>query len=114
MRYHPLLHYWKLHTGIDIGVAFGTPVHAAASGTVIESYYNIAYGNRIVVSHGYIDGHHLVTTYNHLSQRYASVGEHVDRGETVGLVGSTGWSTGPHLHFEVMVDGQYRNPLDWL
>jgi murein DD-endopeptidase MepM/ murein hydrolase activator NlpD len=114
MRFHPILHYWKMHTGIDIGVPLGDPVHAAAGGTVIESYYNSAYGNRVVVSHGYINGHHLVTTYNHLSQRYASLGEHVDRGETIGLVGSTGWSTGPHLHFEVMVDGSYRDPMGWL
>jgi murein DD-endopeptidase MepM/ murein hydrolase activator NlpD len=114
MRFHPILHYWKMHTGVDIGVPFGDPVRAAASGTVIESYFNTAYGNRIAVSHGYINGHHLVTTYNHLSVRFAGLGERVTRGEVIGRVGSTGWSTGPHLHFEVMVDGSYRDPMGWL
>ena len=114
MRFHPILHYWKMHTGIDIGVPLGDPVRAAAAGTVIESYYNSAYGNRIAVSHGYVNGRHLVTTYNHLSVRYAGLGERVARGELIGRVGSTGWSTGPHLHFEVMVDGAYRDPMGWL
>jgi murein DD-endopeptidase MepM/ murein hydrolase activator NlpD len=114
MRFHPILHYWKLHTGIDIGAPLGDPVRAAAAGTVIESYYNSAYGNRIAVSHGYVNGRHLVTTYNHLSVRFAGLGERVTRGEVIGRVGSTGWSTGPHLHFEVMVDGVYRDPMGWL
>jgi murein DD-endopeptidase MepM/ murein hydrolase activator NlpD len=114
MRFHPILHYWKMHTGIDIGAPLGDPVRAAASGTVIESYYNSAYGNRIAVSHGYVNGRHLVTTYNHLSVRFAGLGERVTRGEVIGRVGSTGWSTGPHLHFEVMVDGVYRDPMGWL
>jgi murein DD-endopeptidase MepM/ murein hydrolase activator NlpD len=114
MRFHPILKYWKMHTGIDIGVPLGDPVRAAAGGRVIQSYYNSAYGNRIVVSHGYVNGRYLVTTYNHLSTRLAGVGESVGRGEIIGRVGSTGWSTGPHLHFEVMVDGQYRDPVAWL
>jgi murein DD-endopeptidase MepM/ murein hydrolase activator NlpD len=114
MRFHPILHYWKMHTGVDIGVPFGYPVRAAAAGTVIESYYNTAYGNRIAVSHGYLNGRYLVTTYNHMSVRFVGLGERVARGEVIGRVGSTGYSTGPHLHFEVMVNGTYRDPMGWL
>jgi murein DD-endopeptidase MepM/ murein hydrolase activator NlpD len=111
MRYHPVLGYKKLHTGTDFGVPSGTTVRAARGGTVIQSYFNGAYGNRVVVDHGYVNGVYLVTTYNHLSRRSSYVGEHVSRGEVVGRSGNTGWSTGPHLHFEVMVNGDFVNPM---
>jgi murein DD-endopeptidase MepM/ murein hydrolase activator NlpD len=114
MRYHPILHRYKLHTGTDFGVPTGTAVRAAREGTVIESYYNSAYGNRVVVDHGYVNGVYLVTTYNHLSRDTVSRGEKLDRGEVLGYAGSTGYSTGPHLHFEVMEDGHFVDPMRWL
>ena len=114
MRYHPILHRYKLHTGTDFGVPTGTSVRAARGGTVIESYYNGAYGNRVVVDHGYVNGVYLVTTYNHLSRDTVSRGEKLDRGEVLGYAGSTGYSTGPHLHFEVMEDGRFVDPMRWL
>jgi murein DD-endopeptidase MepM/ murein hydrolase activator NlpD len=114
MRYHPILHRYKLHTGTDFGVPTGTAVRAAREGRVIESYYNSAYGNRVVVDHGYVNGVYLVTTYNHLSRDTVSRGEKLERGEVLGYAGSTGYSTGPHLHFEVMEDGRFVDPMRWL
>jgi murein DD-endopeptidase MepM/ murein hydrolase activator NlpD len=114
MRYHPILQYTKLHTGTDFGAPSGAAVRAARSGTVIQSYYNGAYGNRVVVNHGYVNGVSLVTTYNHLSARSAYVGERLSRGEVLGYVGSTGYSTGPHLHFETLENGSFVNPMKWL
>lgn len=114
MRYHPILHRYKLHTGTDFGVPTGTAVHAAREGTVIESYYNTAYGNRVVVDHGYVNGVYLVTTYNHLSRSTVHKGEKLERGEVLGYSGSTGYSTGPHLHFETMENGHFVDPMRWL
>lgn len=114
MRYHPILRTYKLHTGTDFGAPAGTSVRSALGGRVLESYYNGAYGNRVVVEHGIVRGVYLVTTYNHLSRRSVSVGERLDRGEVLGNVGSTGYSTGPHLHFETLNDGRFVNPMTWL
>ncbi|MBA3745374.1 M23 family metallopeptidase [Sporichthya sp.] len=114
MRYHPILHRYKLHTGTDFGVPSGTAVRAARDGTVIEAYYNSAYGNRVVVDHGYVNGVYLVTTYNHLTRDTVSRGEKLERGEVLGYSGSTGYSTGPHLHFETMEDGHFVDPMRWL
>ena len=99
------------HKGIDIGgVGYGTPIHAAKSGTVIVSQYHYSYGNYVVVSHG--SGN--TTLYAHMSRRLVSVGEHVSQGATLGLTGSTGQSTGPHLHFEITENGSRVNPLQYL
>ncbi len=114
MRYHPILRYYKLHTGTDFGVPSGTSVRAAREGTVIEAYYNSAYGNRVVVDHGYVNGVYLVTTYNHMTRDTVSRGEKLSRGEVLGYSGSTGYSTGPHMHFEVMEDGRFVDPMRWL
>jgi murein DD-endopeptidase MepM/ murein hydrolase activator NlpD len=114
MRYHPILHRYKLHTGTDFGVPSGTAVRAAREGTVIESYYNSAYGNRVVVDHGYVNGVYLVTTYNHLTRSTVRKGEKLERGEVLGYSGSTGYSTGPHLHFETMENGHFVDPMRWL
>lgn len=73
-----------------------------------------AYGNRIVIDHGTIGGRRLETTYNHLSALQVTSGQSVDAGTVIGFVGSTGLSTGPHLHFEVLVDGTYTDPMPWL
>ena len=114
MRFHPILHYWKLHDGTDFGAGCGTPIKAAASGVVTDRYYNGGYGNRVFISHGVINGSSITTVYNHLSRYKARVGEHVEKGEVIGYVGSTGYSTGCHLHFMVYQDGEVVNPMKWL
>ncbi|HSA52026.1 MAG TPA: peptidoglycan DD-metalloendopeptidase family protein [Yinghuangia sp.] len=113
-RFHPILEYVKLHTGTDFAAPAGTPVRAAREGTVIAADHNAAYGNRVVISHGKVNGVALTTTYNHLSRIDVAAGRRLTRGETVGLVGNTGYSTGPHLHFEVLVDGRFTDPMTWL
>lgn len=108
-RIHPILKYRKLHTGVDIGAPNGTPVVSAGSGTVIASRFMSGYGNCIMIDHG-----GKVTVYGHLSSRAVSPGQSVSAGETIGYVGSTGMSTGAHLHFEVRVNGAVQNPLNYL
>lgn len=99
------------HKGVDIGgVGYGSAVHAAKSGTVIISQYSNSYGNFVVISHG--DGNS--TLYAHMSARLVSVGDYVVQGETIGKTGSTGHSTGPHLHFEITENGTRINPLIYL
>jgi murein DD-endopeptidase MepM/ murein hydrolase activator NlpD len=110
MRMHPILHVRKMHTGIDISVPYGARIVAAGSGTVIFAGYNGGYGNFTMIDHG--DG--LVTCYAHQSRIGVSKGQRVREGETIGKVGSTGMSTGAHLHFEVRVNGTPRNPLSYL
>ena len=114
MRFHPVLHVWKLHDGTDFGVGCGTPVRAAAGGRVVDRYYNGGYGNRVIIAHGQKRGRSVATTYNHLSRFSTYTGQRVSRGEIIGYVGSTGYSTGCHLHFMVMLDGDTTNPMNWL
>lgn len=114
MRFHPILHVWKLHDGTDFGVPCGTPVHAAAGGTVLEVYYNAGYGNRVILNNGIMRGKSVVTTYNHLTRSIVSPGQHVSRGQTIAYSGTTGYSTGCHLHFMVIVNGVTVNPMGWL
>ncbi len=114
MRFHPVLHVWKLHDGTDFGVGCGTPVRAAAGGRVIDRYYNAGYGNRVIIAHGQKRGRSVATTYNHLSRFSTYPGQRVSRGEVIGYVGSTGYSTGCHLHFMVLLDGDTTNPMNWL
>jgi murein DD-endopeptidase MepM/ murein hydrolase activator NlpD len=112
MRYHPILHYWRLHAGMDFAVACGTPVHAAAGGTVVSAGWAGGYGQRVVIDNGYERGVGLSTTYNHLS-RIVAYGGHVNRGELIGYSGTTGSSTGCHLHFETYENGVPQNPRRW-
>ena len=112
LRYHPILHIWRMHTGTDFGIPCGTPVYAAADGQVISAGWAGGYGNRIVIDHGWVDGVELATTYNHLS-RIVRHGR-VSRGELIAYSGTTGLSTGCHLHFETLVNGVYVNPMRWL
>ncbi|MFI6980150.1 peptidoglycan DD-metalloendopeptidase family protein [Embleya sp. NPDC050154] len=114
MRYHPILEYTKLHTGTDFAVPQDTSVTAARAGTVVQTGYNAAYGYRVVLSHGRVGGVALTTTYNHLSRITVREGQRVARGDQVGRSGNTGWSTGAHLHFEVLVDGEFVDPALWL
>lgn len=114
MRFHPILRYWKLHDGTDFGGGCGTPIRASAGGVVTDRYYNGGYGNRVFISHGVVDGSALVTVYNHLSSFSTYVGQRVRKGDVIGYVGTTGYSTGCHLHFMVYQDGQVVNPMRWL
>jgi murein DD-endopeptidase MepM/ murein hydrolase activator NlpD len=114
MRVHPVTGVYKLHTGTDLGIPCGTPVHVARAGTVIQAGWNSAYGWRTVVSHGNVDGVLLTTTYNHQSHIGVSVGDQVADGQVIGLSGTTGFSTGCHLHFEVYVNSALVDPEPWL
>lgn len=113
LRWHPILHYWRLHAGRDYAGACGSPIYAAASGTIISAGWGGGYGNRIVIDHGIHRGVDLTTTYNHMS-RFAVRGGHVQRGQVIGYVGTTGLSTGCHLHFETRQDGTPVDPRRWL
>jgi murein DD-endopeptidase MepM/ murein hydrolase activator NlpD len=113
MRFHPVLHYWKLHDGTDFGAACGTPIRAAYAGRVAERYYNAGYGNRLMIDHGYIGGRYLTTGYNHANRYIVRVGQRVQKGQIIGYVGTTGFSTGCHLHLMVWINGRLRNPMTW-
>ena len=113
LRFHPILHVWKLHSGTDFGVPCGTPVMAAADGTVISAGYGGGNGNRIVIDHGIVSGVDLASTYNHLSAFVVKSGK-VKRGQLIAYSGTTGYSTGCHLHFETLENGQFVNPMKWL
>lgn len=113
MRFHPIQHVWRLHSGRDYAAPCGTPVHAAAAGTVIEAGYNTGYGNRVIVDHGVVGGVHLTTTYNHMERLNIRSGR-VQKGTVVGFEGSTGNSNGCHIHFEVYEDGTFVDPRNYL
>ena len=109
-RTHPIFGDTRMHTGIDIGAGYGAPVIAADAGEVIYAGVMSGYGNVIVIDHG--GG--LATTYNHLSSFFVSSGQVVARGSQVGAVGCTGYCTGPHLHFEVRINGDPVDPMPYL
>ncbi|GAA5034018.1 hypothetical protein GCM10023258_34380 [Terrabacter aeriphilus] len=114
MRFHPVLQKWMLHDGLDWGIACGTPVYAAAPGEVIRAGWRASgWGNQVVIDHGIHRGVDLVTTYNHMSS-IVKFGGHVNRGQLLGYSGTTGYSTGCHLHFGVYEDGTPVNPRGWL
>ncbi|NUS99643.1 MAG: M23 family metallopeptidase [Sphingomonas sp.] len=106
-RYHPILHYSRFHAGIDFGVAYGSPIAAAADGQVAGAGWAGGYGRQVRIVHA--GG--LMTTYSHMSAIVAQPGTEVRQGQVIGYVGSSGLSTGPHLHFEVRVGGRPVNPL---
>jgi murein DD-endopeptidase MepM/ murein hydrolase activator NlpD len=114
MRLHPVTGVHKLHTGTDFGVACGTPIAAARAGSVIAAGFNRAYGWRTVVSHGVVAGALLTTTYNHQTVIDVQVGQQVKAGEVIGSVGTTGYSTGCHLHFELIINSDVVDPIPWL
>lgn len=100
-RVHPISGEWKYHSGMDIGCSYGDAVWASDSGEVILAGVNGGYGNCIMIDHGFVNGDHYYTLYGHLSSIGVSVGQMVTQGQYIGAVGSTGVSTGPHLHFEI-------------
>lgn len=112
-RTHPIFGYWGLHDGTDFGGGCGQPIVAAESGTVISSYWSDVYGNRLIVNHGVLAGAGVATIYNHASSYTVRTGTHVDRGEVIGYVGDTGWSTACHLHFTVMANGRAVDPANY-
>jgi murein DD-endopeptidase MepM/ murein hydrolase activator NlpD len=109
-RIHPILGVNRFHSGIDIGASYSTPVLAAAGGEVIQAGYFGGYGYSVMLYHG--GGY--ATWYAHLSSIDVSMGQLVARGGQVGRVGSTGWSTGPHLHFEIRINGVAQDPMGYL
>ena len=112
-RTHPIYGYWGLHDGTDFGGGCGVPLLAAADGKVIASYWSDVYGHRLVIDHGYQAGVGLATIYNHASSYSVGVGDRVTRGQTIGSMGDTGWSTACHLHFTVMANGSAVDPMKW-
>ena len=115
MRFHPVLRFWRLHTGIDFAAPCGSPIYAAAAGEVIMTSsvaQSGGYGNRLIIDHGLQRGVDLTTTYNHLT-RFVVTSGHVARGQLVAYSGTTGLSTGCHLHFETREDGTPVNPRLW-
>ena len=107
MRFHPILHFARMHTGLDFGAAWGSPIVAAADGQVVVAGWTGGYGRAVEVAHG--GG--IVTLYGHMSGIAASPGQMVRQGQVIGYVGSTGLSTGPHLHFEVRMNGRPVDPM---
>jgi murein DD-endopeptidase MepM/ murein hydrolase activator NlpD len=113
-RFHPLFHYWRLHSGIDVGAGMGAPIVASADGEVVRAGYSGGSGNYTCIYHGRRGGDAVSTCYAHQSQILVRPGQQVRRGQLIGRVGSTGTSTGPHLHFEVRLDGNPVDPVKWL
>ena len=109
-RFHPIYGRKIFHSGIDIGVDEGTPVHAADSGVVVEADWIDGYGNAVIIDHG----NGMSTLYGHNSELAVSAGQTVSKGQVIAYAGSTGNSTGPHVHFEVRVNGDPVNPLNYL
>jgi murein DD-endopeptidase MepM/ murein hydrolase activator NlpD len=114
MRFDPVYKVYQLHAGIDVAAGGGQPIVAAADGTVVRAGWAGGNGNYTCISHGLYQGKGLATCYGHQSQILVRVGQTVHRGELIGRVGTTGASTGYHLHFEVRLNGSPIQPLSWL
>ena len=109
-RVHPVTGAWSFHAGVDRGAGEGTPMYATRSGIVTTATYSDVYGNYVTINHG--DGYSSL--YGHMTHYVVSAGEYVSQGEVIGYVGSTGWSTGPHLHFTIYYNGSTVNPMDYI
>lgn len=112
-RMHPIYHYWGLHDGVDLASPCGTPERAAGSGRVIAEYYSSVWGNRLYLDLGQVNGKNMTVIYNHIARYRVGTGAHVGRGEVLAYEGTTGWSTGCHLHFTVMLNGNPVNPANY-
>ena len=106
-RYHPILHFTRFHSGLDIGAGWGSPIVAAADGQVLRAGWAGGYGRQVQLEHG----GNIVSSYSHMSEIVAQPGSFVRQGQVIGYVGSSGLSTGPHLHYEVRRQGVPVNPL---
>ena len=113
-RVHPIFNSRKFHSGIDIAGPNRGAVHSSNTGKVVYSGWYGGYGKVVIVDHGKINGHYITTLYAHLSSWCVSKGTMVNRGQVIGYEGSTGYSTGPHVHFEVRVNGKPVNPLNYI
>ncbi|MDF5730497.1 MAG: peptidoglycan DD-metalloendopeptidase family protein [Rhizonema sp. PD38] len=109
-RMHPILGYRRFHAGLDFAASYGSIIRAADSGTVIYAGWYGGYGKAVIINHG----NSITTLYGHTSELYVSEGQTVQRGQAIAAVGSTGLSTGPHLHFEVRLDGTPVDPMNYL
>ena len=109
-RTHPVTGNYSFHNGIDLACASGTPIYAAKSGTVTAATYNSVYGYYVTINHG--DGYS--TLYGHMTHYVVSAGQYVSQGQVIGYVGSTGLSTGPHLHFTIFYNGSTVNPAAYI
>lgn len=106
MRFHPILQKWRAHLGVDYAAPTGTPVRTVGDGQVEFAGRQNGYGNVVQIAHG----NNRSTLYAHLSRIDVKKGHRVEQGQRIGAVGSTGWSTGPHLHFEFRVNGRHQDP----
>ena len=111
MRRHPITGVWNLHDGTDIGAPCGSPIRAAAAGTVVAITSTSAYGNRLIIDHGSVASGHVLTAYNHAQGYAVAVGDQVAAAQVIGTVGSTGLATGCHLHVQVWIDGRLVDPM---
>ena len=107
---HPVTGGYSYHNGIDLAAGTGTPIYAAKSGTVTGASYNSVYGYNVIINHG--DG--SSTLYGHMTHYIVGAGQSVSQGQVIGYVGSTGLSTGPHLHFTIFMNGSAVNPAAYI
>jgi murein DD-endopeptidase MepM/ murein hydrolase activator NlpD len=115
MRYHPILHYWRMHWGTDFGAACGTPIRAMANGKVVSAgWTTYGFGNYTIISYGHMFGANLSSGYAHQSKVIVHAGQKVKQGQIVGYVGTTGLSTGCHLHLQIYRNGVRVNPMRYL
>lgn len=115
MRYHPILHYWRMHWGTDFGAGCGTPIRAMANGRVVSAgWTTVGFGNYTIISYGRIRGANISSGYAHQSKVVVHAGQRVKQGQIVGYVGSTGLSTGCHLHLQIYRNGTRVNPMRYL
>ena len=110
MRVHPVLGGFRMHKGVDLPASTGTPIHATADGVIGKADWFGGYGLCVEIEHGA----NLETRYGHMSRIAVAEGQHVHKGDVIGYVGSTGRSTGPHLHYEVRIGGEAVNPVPYL
>lgn len=110
MRSHPILHMARPHEGIDVSAPMGSPIEAPAAGVVTDAGWETGYGNTITINHGF----GIVTKFAHASKLLVKTGQRVSRGQRIALVGNSGLATGPHLHYEVHVNGRPVNPLKYV
>jgi murein DD-endopeptidase MepM/ murein hydrolase activator NlpD len=110
MRQHPILHLARPHEGIDVSAPMGSPIEAPAAGVVTDAGWETGYGNTITINHGF----GIVTKFAHASKLLVKTGQRVSRGQRIALVGNSGLATGPHLHYEVHVNGRPVNPLKYV